>query len=294
MNVKVGIAGLGDMGGGMMDRLLGANAPAYGWNRTRSKAQPYADRGMHLAQSPRELAQASDVTISIVTDDAALFKIAEGEDGLLAGLSPGKIWLDFSTVSPEAIRELEERTAQKKAALVDGSVLGSPQMVKQGTLLMLVAGEQSACDRVREAIAPIGENVRRVGDVGHAKVMKIALNLNLPVQILALSEGMLLAEKNGIDRKVALDIMLGGAVASPMLKYRAPFIVDPPEKAWFDMKMMQKDVHLALELGRRSAMPLPTTSVANDMLSAARAQGLEDRDFAELFHALARMAGVES
>jgi 3-hydroxyisobutyrate dehydrogenase-like beta-hydroxyacid dehydrogenase len=128
--------------------------------------------------------------------------------------------------------------------------------------------------------------------MGHAKVMKIALNLNLPVQILALSEGVLLAEKNGIDRKTALDIMLGGVVASPMLQYRAPFIVDPPEKAWFDMAMMQKDVRLALDLANEVAMPLPTTSVANDMLSAARAHGLEREDFASLFHALARMAGV--
>lgn len=290
--MKIGIAGLGDMGAAMMDRLLAAKRDAYGYNRTKSKAEPFIERGMKLAGTPRALAQSCDVVISMVTDDRALEAIAGGDDGLLRGLSEGKIWIDLSTVSPDAIRAMNDRVRETGAQLLDGSVLGSPQTIAQGKLLTLLAGDAAVCERVTPALHDIGPNVRRVGDVGHAKVMKLALNLNLPVQILALSEGVLLAEKSGIDRKTALDIMLGGVVASPMLQYRAPFIVNPPEKAWFDMTMMQKDVRLALDLANDVAMPLPTTSVANDMLSAARAQGLEHKDFAELFHALARMSGV--
>lgn len=292
--MKIGIAGLGDMGGGMMDRLIAAGHETYGYNRTKSKAQPYVEKGMHAVDSPRALAQACEIVITMVTDDRALHAIAEGGEGLLSGLSDGKIWIDLSTVSPDTIRELEKQVTKTKASLLDGSVLGSPQTIQQGKLLTLIAGGESVCERARPALEDIGPNVRRVGDAGHAKVMKIALNLNMPVQILALSEGVLLAEKNGIDRKTALDVMLGGVVASPMLKYRAPFILEPPEKAWFDMEMMQKDVHLALDLGREAAVPLPTTSVANDMLSAARAQGLAHEDFASLFHALARMSGLSS
>lgn len=290
--MNVGIAGLGAMGGAMMKRLLDAGCRTYGYNRTASKAQPFVERGMRAAGTPRELARACEIVISIVTDDAALDAIAQGEDGIVAGLGRGNVWIDLSTVSPHSIRAFSERVERTGAALVDGSVLGSPQTVEEGKLLTLVAGEPSACDRAASALESIGPNVRRVGELGHAKVMKIALNLNLPVQILALSEGVLLAEKHGIDRRTALDIMLGGVVASPMLKYRAPFIADPPDNAWFDMSMMQKDVHLALDLAREAAVPLPTTSVANDLLSAARAQGLEREDFASLFHVLARMAGL--
>lgn len=274
--MKIGIAGLGDMGAAMMDRLLAAKRDAYGYNRTKSKAEPFIARGMTLAGTPRALAQSCDVVISMVTDDRALEAIAGGDDGLLRGLSEGKIWIDLSTVSPDAIRAMNDRVRETGAQLLDGSVLGSPQTIAQGKLLTLLAGDAAVCERVTPALHDIGPNVRRVGDVGHAKVMKLAL----------------LAEKSGIDRKTALDIMLGGVVASPMLQYRAPFIVNPPEKAWFDMTMMQKDVRLALDLANDVAMPLPTTSVANDMLSAARAQGLEHKDFAELFHALARMSGV--
>jgi 3-hydroxyisobutyrate dehydrogenase-like beta-hydroxyacid dehydrogenase len=116
----------------------------------------------------------------------------------------------------------------------------------------------------------------------------------LPVQMLALSEGVLLAEKSGIKRETALEIMLGGVVASPMLAYRAPFILDMPDKAWFDVGMMQKDLNLALRLGQEVGVPLPTTSVANEMLTASSAIGLQDFDFAVLFHTLARMAGIDS
>ena len=282
------------MGGAMMDRLLLAKADAYGYNRTKSKAEQFVAKGMKFVDSPRALVQACDVVCSIVTNDDALDAVAHGGDGIIAGLSGGKIWVEMSTISRDKIRELAGRVANTRATLLDAAVLGSPLTIQQGKLLIMVAGDPRACDAVTPELQKIGPFVRRIGEIGHAKVMKVALNLNLPVQILALSEGLLLAEKNGIPRDVALEVMLGGVVASPMLAYRAPFILKMPEKAWFDVGMMQKDVNLALELARESGVPMPTTAVANEMLTAAEAQGLGDYDFAVLFYALARAAGLDA
>lgn len=282
------------MGGGMMERLLQAGQTPYGFNRTTTKARPYVERGMRLAASPRALVDACDVVVSMVTNDASLEAVAGGDDGLLAGMRPNKIWVDTSTISPDAVRALERRVAETGGTLLGAAVLGSPLTIARGQLLIMLGGDPAACERVRPALEVIGPTVRRVGDAGQAKVMKLALNLNLPVQMLALSEGILLAEKNGIRRDVALEIMLGGVVASPMLAYRAPFILDMPEKAWFDVGMMQKDLNLALDLGREVGVPLPTTAVANEMLTAARARGLAAFDFAVLFHTLAAMAAIDA
>lgn len=194
-------------------------------------------------------------------------------------MAPGKTWIDLSTVSPDTIRALDAKVRASGGALLDGAVLGSPLTIREGQLLIMVGGAEPALERVRAALLDIGPKVRYVGEIGKAKVMKIALNLNLPTQILALSEGVLLAEKSGIKREVALDFMLGGVVASPMLAYRAPFIVNMPEKAWFDVGMMQKDLNLAIGLGQELGVPLPAASVANEMLTAARAMGLQDYEF---------------
>ena len=281
------------MGGAMMERLLGAGERPIGYNRTKSKAQPYLERGMQWAENPRAVAEAADVVISIVTNDAALEAIGNGESGILAGLGSGKTWVELSTISPAAIRALASRVEGTKARLLDGAVLGSPLTIQQGRLLIMLAGDAAACDAVQPALQNIGPFVRRVGEIGHAKVMKVALNLNMPVQILALSEGLLLAEKSGIPRELALDVMLSGVIASPMLAYRAPFILDMPERAWFDVGMMQKDINLALDLAREVGVPMPSASLANEMLTASRAQGLGAYDFAVLFYTLARAAGLD-
>jgi len=292
--VTIGMIGLGDMGGAMMERLLLAKRTPVGFNRTKAKAQRYVDGGMRWADSPRAVARECDVIVTMVTNGRALEAVAEGADGILGGMAPGKTWIDLSTVSPDTIRALDAKVRATGGALLDGAVLGSPLTIREGHLLIVVGGEERTLERVLDALLDIGPKVRHVGEIGQAKVMKIALNLNLPTQILALSEGVLLAEKSGIKREVALDIMLGGVIASPMLAYRAPFILNMPEKAWFDVGMMQKDLNLAIDLGQELGVPLPATSVANEMLTTARAMGLQAYDFAVIFHALARMAGVDS
>ena len=284
------MVGLGEMGSGFVDRLLLANIDVMGWNRTKSKADGLIAAGMTWGDSPRAVTEASDVVLTMVTNDDALNAVCDGPDGILAAIK-GKTLVEMSTVGSFHVQELAEKTKAAGGTLLDGPVLGSQVSIQQGKLLIMVGGDKAALENVRPALEAIGPNVFHVGEVGQAKTMKIALNLQLSTQILALSEGLLLAVKSGIPRDVALDIMLSGAVASPMLQYRAPLIKGQPEKAWFDCTMMQKDTKLALELGEKLGVPLPTTSVADSWLTTAKGQGLEKYDFSILYYVLANAAG---
>ena len=289
---NVGFVGLGVMGSRMVKRLLDAGHMVTGYNRTKSKAQWLVDAGMKRADSPRAVAQAADVTLSMVTNTAALEAVAQGPDGVLAGLAPGKLYIDMSTVSPAASTELAAKVAAKGAKMLDAPVSGSVSTLEEGKLSIMVGGEQEAFERARPILAAIGPKVTHVGKNGLAVSMKIATNLSLAVQMLAFSEGVLLAEKSGIARATAVEVLLNSVIASPMVKYRGPFVLKMPDEAWFDVNMMQKDLLLALEMGRELDVPLPTTAVTNEMLTAARGIGLEKKDFAALFEALARMAGL--
>lgn len=288
---NVGFVGLGVMGGRMVKRLLDAGQNVTGYNRTKSKAQWLIDAGMKWAETPRAAAEAADVVISMVTNTEALQAIASGPDGVLAGLGPGKIYVDMSTVSPAASRELAAKVAAKGARMLDAPVSGSVSTLEEGKLSIMVGGDRAAFERASPILEKIGPKVTHVGGNGLAVSMKIATNLSLAVQMLAFSEGVLLAEKSGIKRETAVEVLLNSVIASPMVKYRGPFVLKMPDEAWFDVNMMQKDLLLALEMGRELNVPLPTTSMTNEMLTAARGMGLDKQDFAVLFEVLARMAG---
>jgi len=287
----VGIVGIGEMGSSFVERLLDAGRTVVGWNRTKAKVDHLLARGMQWAASPADVARQSDIVLTMLTNGAALSAVTSGPDGILAGLS-GKLLVELSTIAPQDVIALEERVVLAGGRLVDAAVLGSPLTVRQGKLVIMAAGGAAAVDAARPVLEDIGPRVVALGEIGKAKIMKIALNLNLPAQILALSEGLLLAVKSGIDRSRALEVMLAGAMASPMLQYRAPFIEEMPAKAWFDVGMMQKDCDLALTLGRELGVPLFATAVSREMLSAARGQGLGERDFAIMYYALANAAGL--
>lgn len=286
----VGMVGLGEMGSGFVERLLLAKIPVVGWNRTKSKADGLIASGMTWADSPRAVTEQSDVVLTMVTNDRALTAVADGPDGILVAIR-GKTLCEMSTVGMSHVQALADKTTAAGGTLLDAPVSGSPVSIVQGKLLIMVGGDPAALERVRPVLEAIGPKVFHVGDVGQAKTMKIALNLQLSTQILALSEGLLLAVKSGIPRDVALDIMMSGATASPMLQYRGPLIKGQPEKAWFDCTMMQKDTGLALELGEKLGVPLPTTSTTDTWLTAARGQGLADYDFSILYYVLANAAG---
>ena len=289
---NLGFIGLGLMGSRMVARLLAAGHRVTGYNRTKSKAQALLDEGMSWAGSPRAVAEAADVTLSMVTDTVALQAVAGGPDGVVAGLGPGKIYVDMSTVSPSASRELAAQVDAVGASMLDAPVSGSVVTLEQGTLSIMAAGDKAAFERVKPILQDIGPTVTHVGENGLAVSMKVATSLSLAVQMLAFSEGVVLAEKSGISREVAVEVLLSSVIASPMIKYRGPFVLSMPDDAWFDVDMMQKDLNLALELGRQLGVPLPTTAVTNEYLTAARGMGLAAQDFAVVFELLSRMSGV--
>jgi len=288
---NVGFVGLGVMGSRMVKRLLEAGHAVTGYNRTKSKAQWLVDAGMKWADTPRAAAQAGEFVFSMVTNTEALQAVTTRPDGILAGLSANKIYIDMSTVSPSTSRELAKQVESKGAQMLDAPVSGSVITLEEGKLSIMVGGNRSALERARPILEAIGPKVTHVGGNGLAVSMKIATNLSLAVQMLAFSEGVLLAEKSGIPRETAVEVLLNSVIASPMVKYRGPFVLKMPDEAWFDVNMMQKDMLLALEMGRQLEVPLPTTAITNQMLTAARGMGLAEKDFAILFEALARMAG---
>ncbi|MBI1856252.1 MAG: NAD(P)-dependent oxidoreductase [Chloroflexi bacterium] len=290
---KLGFVGLGVMGSRVVKRLLDAGHQVAGYNRTKSKAQWLLDAGMKWADTPRMVAENSDITFTMVTNTNALRNVMEGKEGLLAGISKGKIHVDMSTVSPVFSQELAKQIKAKGAAMLDSPVSGSVVTLEEGKLSIMVGGDAAVFEKVKPILLDIGPKVTHVGKNGLAVTMKIATNLSLAVQMLAFSEGVLLAEKSGIKRETAVEVLLNSVIASPMVKYRGPFVLDMPDEAWFDCYMMQKDMNLALELGRELQVPLPTTAVTNEFLSAARGMGLEKQDFAVMFDVLAKMSGVK-
>lgn len=289
---NLGFVGLGVMGSRMVKRLLDAGHTVTGYNRTPSKAQWLLDAGMRWGDSPRAVAQAADITLSMVTNTAALKAVTEGADGILAALRSGKVYVDMSTVSPATSRDLSARVTAKGAHMFDAPVSGSVITLEQGKLSIMVGGDAAMFETIKPILEDIGPKVTRVGGNGLAVSMKIAANLSLAVQMLAFSEGVLLAEKSGIQREVAVEVLLNSVIASPMVKYRGPFVLNMPDEAWFNVNMMQKDMNLALEMGRELDVPLPTTAATNEFLTAARGMGLAEKDFAILFEVLARMSGV--
>ena len=290
---NLGFVGLGVMGSRVVKRLMDAGHPVTGTNRTRSRADWLVDAGMKWADTPREVAESSDVVFSMVADTAALLSIAGGPDGVVAGLGPGKVYVDMSSIAPAASRDVAARVREAGASMIDSPVSGSVSTLEEGRLSLMVGGDEEAFRRVEPILREIGPVVTHVGGNGQAVTMKIATTLRRAVQILAFSEGVLLAEKSGIPRETAVEVLLNSVIASPMLKYRGPFVLEQPEEAWFGIAMMQKDMLMALELGRELEVPLPTTAATNQLLTAGRALGLGTKDFAALFDVLATMSGVD-
>jgi 3-hydroxyisobutyrate dehydrogenase-like beta-hydroxyacid dehydrogenase len=290
---KLGFIGLGTLGGRIAKRLLDSGYQVAGYNRTQSKAAPLIKAGFQLCSTPREVAQTADIMFSMVTDNAAVKSIADGPDGVLAGLSSGKIYVEMSTVSRQLIRELAQRVASTGAHMLDAPVSGSVPAAESGTFVFFVGGDADVLEQVRPVLEKLGQKIIHVGTNGQGVATKIAINLSMPIQLLALFEGVLLAERSGISRQAALDALLNSVIASPAMKYRAPLIFNMPDDVWFNVAMMQKDIQLALEMGEELGVPLRSAQLSNEMLSKAKSMGYAEQDFVVLFKVLAKMAGQE-
>ncbi len=290
---KLGFVGLGHMGANMAARLLAAGYTVFGEERSREHAQPLIGEGLQWCDSPREVAQTADIVLSSLPDDRVLQEVASQTDGLLAGLAAGAIWVDMSTVSPQVSRQVAERVRERHASMLDAPVSGSVPQVQSGTLTIMVGGDRQAYERVEPILRELGTPTH-VGENGQGLALKLAINISLAVQMLAFAEGLLLATRSGVDPQRALDVMESSPIGSPMLRARAPLILDPPtDDAWFDLDFMQKDIELALAAAKQLRILLPTAERADQVLERAKALGYERRDLAVLFQVLAQLADRE-
>jgi len=293
--VKIGFAGLGDMGSLMVPRLMEAGHQVTGWNRTKAKADELIAAGMRWADSPAEAARDADVMVSIVTDSKAVRAVALGEQGIIATLRPGAVYVDMSTIEPDVSRAVAQEFAAKGLRMLDAPVSGSPVTVKAGQASIMVGGDEAAFEQVKPVLLAIGPKVTRIGGNGLACQMKIAVNLLLMVEVIAFGEAVALAEKGGVAREVAVDAILKSVAASPVLAYRGPFVIEGrmPAKPLADVTLQQKDMLLALDLGRKLGSPVPLAAAANEMMNACRGLGIDHRDFVTAHEVYRRLGGQQ-
>jgi len=291
----IGFIGLGHMGGHMAARYMDAGYTVYGEDRDRDQAQWLIDRGLRWVDTPRAVAEAAEIVMTSLPNDEVIESVASGPDGILAGLQNGKLWADLSTLSPAASRALAARVHKEGngAQMLDTPVSGSVPQVKTGTLTIMAGGDAGAYTRIEPVLRVLGAP-EHVGDNGQGLVLKLAINISLAVQMLAFSEGLLLADRDGIDPRLAAKVMSQSAIGSPMLKSRVPLVLDRPEETWFDVSLMHKDIGLALETAREHDVPLPSAEVAEKILARAGERGYERRDIAALYEVLSAEAPVAS
>ncbi len=291
--MQLGFVGLGAMGQLIVPRLIAAGHHVTGWNRSRDKAAPLIAAGMTWTDTPRAVAQASEIVFSIVTDAKAVRSVALGPDGIVSGIGKGGIFIDMSTIEPEESRAVADEFEKAGAIMLDGPISGSPVTVTQGNASIMIGGDAAAFERAKPVLLAIGPKVTRIGGNGLACQMKIAVNLLLMVEVIAFSEAVALAEKGGVERAVALDAILKSVAASPVLGYRGPFILEGnmPKVPLADVTLQQKDMLLALNLGRQLGSPVPLAAAANEMMNACRGLGIDANDFVVAHQVYRRLGG---
>lgn len=245
---------------------------------------------MTWAESPRELAASADAVITMMTSTEAIQAAADGPDGILAGLQSGAIWADASTIAPHASMAIASTVAAVGARFLDCPVSGSPATLAAGALSIMVGGDREAFDRIEPILRAIGPKVTYIGPNGHAILTKVAINLALVASVTAFAEGIALIEKAGVDRAAAVEAALKSVIASPVIGYRAPLLVDDTA-VFADVVLQQKDLVLAQDLARRLGMAVPVCAATSEMLSAARSSLSANRDFIISVHEAYRRLG---
>ena len=293
--MRLGFVGLGAMGQLIVPRLMAAGHEVTGFNRSRAKAEALIAQGMASADSPRAVAERSEIVFSIVTDAKAVRDVALGPDGIVAGLKRDGIYIDMSTIAPDDSRAVAAEFARAGSIMLDGPLSGSPVTVKAGQASIMIGGDEAAFERAKPILLAIGPKVTRIGGQGLACQMKIAVNLLLMVEVIAFGEAVALAEKGGVARESAVDAILKSVAAAPVLGYRGPFILEGqmPDVPLADVTLQQKDMMLALNLGRQLGSPVPLAAAANEMMNACRGLGIDGNDFVVAHRVYRRLGGQD-
>ena len=282
----VAFLGLGAMGAPMARRIAAA-FPTAVWNRNPGRAAPFAARGVSVAATPREAATGADVVCTMLSDPAALEAVADGPDGLVAGLQRGTIWLDFSTVTPEASRRAAEKARAKGADFCDVPVAGSVKPATDGTLKLLAGGDPAVIAKAKPVLDAVSRETLRCGDVGQGSAMKLVNNLLFGVTLAAFGEALGLAKQLGLPEKETTEWLLSIPAVSPYLKAKMEFLAQGGEPAAFQLALMEKDLRLMVEAGGGPAAA-PVVDAARGDYERARKAGLGEKDFSHVLKFLPR------
>ena len=282
MATSIGFIGLGLMGRPMALNLLKAGHSLTVWNRTRSKAEDLVRGGARLADSPRAAAEHADVLITIVSDPPALEQVIWGAEGAIHGLRKGSIHVDSSTVSPSLAVRLSGSWADKGAEFLDAPVTGGTWGAEKGELVFMVGGEQGTLKKVEPVLSAMGKRTFHLGSHGAGQTVKLAMNMILALQVDALAEAMALVQACGVRREGLVEVLQASMARAAVLDVKAPMILQDEFPPSFPLRLMHKDLGLALELANQMGVPLPATAASREIYSSVKGSAKYDLDYAAI------------
>ncbi|EYU46068.1 hypothetical protein ABFS82_04G076400 [Erythranthe guttata] len=288
---EIGFLGLGIMGKAMSMNLLRHGFKLTVWNRTLSRCDELVEHGATIGESPAAVIKKCKYTIAMLSDPAAALSVVFDKDGVLEQIGAGKGYIDMSTVDAETSSKISEAIALKGGSFLEAPVSGSKKPAEDGQLVILAAGERALYDAIIPAFDIMGKKSFFLGQVGNGARMKLVVNMIMGSMMNAFSEGLVLADKSGLDPQTLLDVLDLGAIANPMFKMKGPSMTKSSYPPAFPLKHQQKDMRLALALGDENAVPMPVAAAANEAFKKARSMGLGDLDFSAVHETVASSKG---
>jgi 3-hydroxyisobutyrate dehydrogenase len=282
MKPRVGLIGLGLMGSPMAANFLKTGFPLTVWNRTAEKAQKLAKLGATAAKSPADAAAKADILLTIVSDPPALEQVLWGEQGALPALKSGSVLIDSSTVSPALARRIAKACAEKSVAFLDAPVTGGTWGAEKGELVFMMGGEKETFERVRPVLEAVGKRFFLLGPNGAGQTVKLAMNLILALEVEALAEGLELVTSPGVDGAKLIEVLQSSMGRAPVLDVKAPVILKRDFSPSFPLRLMHKDIRLAMELAKENGLELPAGAAAYKAYSAVKAAAKSDVDYAAI------------
>ena len=282
MTTRVGFIGLGLMGKPMGLNLLKAGFSLTVWNRTRERTEALAAAGAAIGASPREVAERSDVLITIVSDPPALESVLWGADGALGSMKRGSLLIDSSTVSPALARRVAADCAKRGVEFLDAPVTGGTWGAEKGELVFMIGGKSEALERARPLFEAMGKRFFLLGENGAGQTVKLAMNLILALEVQALCEALALVAGSGVPGQKLIEVMQASMARAPVLDVKAPLILEHKYAPSFPLRLMHKDVSLALELGNQTGVALPAAAAAREVYNYVLGAAKEDLDYAAI------------